>query len=122
MSDNQVAARGQVLRQPLHGDRARGRIEIDHHVAAEDHVLFPSHGISGLEKIDPLKLQALPYFTLDPTGPSPDADAFLKIALQQFRRHGLDGIHSINTLLSVLEHAPGDIRGGDLPLEWGISA
>src|SRR4249920_1533334 len=122
MSDNQVAALGQVLRQPLHGDRAGGRIEIDHDVAAEDHVLFPSHGISGLKKIDPLKLQALPEFTLDPTGPSPDADAFLKIALQQFRVYRLDGIHSIDALLSVSEHAPGDIRGGDLPLEWGICA
>ena len=94
MPDNQVAALGQMLRQPLHGDRAGGRIEIDHDVAAEDHVLFPSQGIRGLEKIDPLKLQALAEFTLDPTGPSPDADAFLKIALQQFR--GTVGPHPLD--------------------------
>src|SRR6478672_2553456 len=122
MSDNQVAALGHVLCQPLHGDRAGGRIEIDHHVAAEDYMLFPGHGISGLEKIDPLEAQALPEVTLDPTGPGPDADPLLKIALQQFWRHRLDGTHLIDALLSVREHAPGDIRGSDLPLKGGISA
>ena len=109
MSDNQIAVRGQVLCQPLHGDRAGGRIEINHDITAEDHVLFSSHGISRLEKIDPLKAQAMPEFRLNATGPGPNADPFLKIALQQFRGYRLNRIHSIDALLSVSDHAPGDI-------------
>ena len=71
-----------MLGEPLYRDRAGGRIKIDHDVATEDDMLFPSYGIIGLEKIDPLKVQALLQLWLDPTSPDPDADPFLKIALQ----------------------------------------
>ena len=58
MPDNKESTRGQVLGEPLYGNSAGGRIKIDHDVATEDNMLFPSYRISGLEKIDPLKTQA----------------------------------------------------------------
>ena len=82
VSDNQEPARGQVLGEPLYGNRARRGIKIDHDVATEDNMLFPSYGISGLEKINSLKAYAVLQLRLDPATPGPDADPFLKIALQ----------------------------------------
>jgi len=82
MPDNQESARGKVLGEPMYGNRAGRGIKIDHDVATEDNVLFPSHWISGLEKIDSLKAYAALQIRLDPTTPGPDADPLLKVAFQ----------------------------------------
>ena len=80
-------------------------------------MLFWNHRILGLEQIDALKAHALLKFGLDPAGPGSHADSFLKITFQQLRWHRLDCIHPVDALLSLGEHAPGDIRSGDFPLE-----
>src|SRR5262245_5505414 len=122
MSNHQVTAWGELSGKPLDGGRARGRIEIDHDIAAENHVLPWKGGIFGLENIDPLEAQALLEFGLDSTGAGSHTDTLLKITPQQFRWHRLDSIQPVNTLLSLAKHSPGDIRGSDLPVERGTSA
>jgi hypothetical protein len=92
--------------EPLHGRRAGWGIEINHHISAENYVLFREHRILGLEEIDSLEAYVILNFTFDSAGAGSYTNAFLKIAPQQFLWHGLDGIHLIDALLSVAKHAP----------------
>ena len=113
MAQEQEAAGAQVLAQPLQ-HRMLGRlVEIDQHVAAEDHVEVAVDWVALIHQVQPHEFDPGAQFRHDPHQSALAVAAAQQIALAELRRHRRDHRLGIDRALRHIEHLGGQIGPQD---------